>query len=713
MQDNDPYNIRRDGEQTFLDLLNSVDGNALGILLFGTKVQVMKPITIIQRDTLTSLKESLPPINSKAQRTEIGLGVAKGMEMLEGRGGTRYLVLMSDGELDRSGRAAQRRTRDDELALRELRALYPKLRQDNTLVFTIGLSDFSRRALAGGAEPPSQPAPMTAGELLLKEIADSTNGKFYRILQQRDYLDAFLDIFLHIRPPTLSTLPRQADSKFSLNQFDAEAIIIGPRDMVLITPSGQRCGLGLASPADIPWVRIYPYQHWSLAIISRPAGEHSGYEGMYQIVDHQDHPVHDRKVLVHSAITLAWEQPPKQAYALHEVLQLGVKVHAGGLQSWREDPSLAQFLEEVEVVASVWPPQAPLPVSQRLLPQGVEAPFEFTGAFEDIATEGDYRLEVELLSEHFPSLNRKLGAAFKVGAPYFHFAVTRYEGSTASPVLASGMMGATEPVLAGDRIQLLAEPVGGTAIDFRREPTVRAEVWRDGQPWQVFPLERSYEGEVVRYRSQLVTLPSAGPYRVTFRAEGNAATEVWDDRLIGMQSVQVSPIQLVYSAKLIAAPVPWSLGRISMYISVVGTALGVVFAAGMAFIGQYVRRPLRGWLLSTGHSTPQLFVLNSNPTGEVWHRLFPRKGVRIGTAPKCDYQLDLRETGVDIEVEISVGPWWERSGRLYVRSCRTPSHVAVNGVEVTAKPDVFLMDGEALEKPVHMRFGNYEMTFEA
>ena len=144
---------------------------------------------------------------------------------------------------------------------------------------------------------------MTSGELLLKEIAESTQGKFYRILRQRDYLDAFLDLFLQVRPPTLYTLPRQADGKFYLNQFDAEAIVIGPRDMVLVMPHGQRFGLGLASPVESPWVRVFPYQHWSLAIISRPFGDLAGYEGTYQVVDQNGNPVHDTKILVHSAIS--------------------------------------------------------------------------------------------------------------------------------------------------------------------------------------------------------------------------------------------------------------------------------------------------------------------------------------------------------------------------------------------------------------------------
>jgi hypothetical protein len=237
MQDNDPYNIRSDGEQTFIDLLNSVDGNHLGVVFFGAKARVMKPVTAIRRETVNSLKDSLPAIDSRAQRTEIGLGIAKGMESLEGRGGTRYLVVMSDGELDRSGRAAQRWTRDDELALRALRALYPKLRQENIPVFTIALTEYSRKALAGGAEPrPDEPMQMTSGELLLKEIADSTHGKFYRILRQRDYLDAFLDIFLHVRPPALYTLPRQADGTFYLNQFDAEARSPGAGARVYLCP---------------------------------------------------------------------------------------------------------------------------------------------------------------------------------------------------------------------------------------------------------------------------------------------------------------------------------------------------------------------------------------------------------------------------------------------------------------------------------------------
>ena len=714
MQDNDPHNIRTDGEQTLIDLLNSVDGNHLGVVFFGAKARVMKPVTPIQRETLKSLKASLPPIDSRAQRTEIGLGIAKGVETLEGRGGTRYLIVMSDGELDRSGRAAQRWTRDDELALRELQALYPKLRQENILVFTIALTESSRKALAGGAEPqPNEPIQMTSGELLLKEIAESTNGKFYRILRQRDYLDAFLDIFLHMRPPTLYTLPRQADGKFYLNQFDAEAVVIGPRDMVLVTPHGQRFGLGLASPAESPWVRIYPYQHWSLGIISRPFGDLGGYEGIYQVVDQHGNPVHDTKALVHSGITLAWERPPKQEYALHEVLHLGVKVHSFGMRHLQDDKQLAEFLKRAEIMASFWPPHTSLPVSRRLTPQGEDGPFVFTGAFEETARAGDYRLEVELLSEQHPSLNRKISTSFKVGAPYFHFAVMRHGPFATSPVLASGNGRPQEAVFAGDRVELLAELAGGTAVDFRREPTVRAEVRREDQPWQVFPLERVNEGETVRYRSQLFTLPSAGAYAVTFRAEGNAMEEVWDDRLISSKSWRANPVQIVYPGKLTVSPAPWTTGRIMKYVSLVGMALGVACAAGMAFIGHYVRTPLRGWLLSTGPGTPQLFVLNSNPKEEAWRRVFPIKGATIGTEPHCDYQLDRRETGVEIDVEICAGPWWEQTGALYLRSFRTPSYVLVNGVEVTDKRGVILTDGEALEKPIRVQFGNYEMTFDA
>jgi hypothetical protein len=352
-------------------------------------------------------------------------------------------------------------------------------------------------------------------------------------------------------------------------------------------------------------------------------------------------------------------------------------------------------------------------VSRRLTPQGLDGQFEFTGAFEETATEGNYRLEVELLSEQHPSLNRKIGTSFKVGAPYFHFAVMRHGLSTTSQVLASGNGGAQGPVFAGDRVELLAELVGGTAVDFRREPTVRAEVQREGQPWQVFPLARANEGEAVRYRSHPFTFPAAGAYTVTFRAEGNAMAEVWDDRLISTRSLRVSPVQIVFPGKLTVSPVPWTTGRIIKYVSLVGMVLGVALAVGMTFIGHYVRTPLRGWLLSTGPGTPQLFVLNSNPKEEAWRRLFPRKGATIGTEPHCDYQLDLRETGVEIDAEISVGPWWERSGALYLRSLRSPSQIYVNGVEVADKQGIILTDGETLGKPVHVRFGNYEMTFDA
>jgi hypothetical protein len=217
----------------------------------------------------------------------------------------------------------------------------------------------------------------------------------------------------------------------------------------------------------------------------------------------------------------------------------------------------------------------------------------------------------------------------------------------------------------------------------------------------------------VRYRSRLFTLPSAGAYTVTFRAEGNAMAEVWDDRLISTRSLRVNPVQIVYPAQLTVAPVPWTLGRIITYVSVMGMALGVAGAAGMAFIGHYVRAPLRGWLLSTGAGTPQLFVLNSNPKEEPWRRVFPRKGATIGTEPHYDYPLDRRETGVEIDAEIRAGPWWERPGALYLRSFRTPSQISVNGVEVVDKGGIILTDGETLEKPVRIRFGDYEMSFDA
>jgi hypothetical protein len=242
---------------------------------------------------------------------------------------------------------------------------------------------------------------------------------------------------------------------------------------------------------------------------------------------------------------------------------------------------------------------------------------------------------------------------------------------------------------------------------------VRAEVWREGQPWQVIPLARVKEGEAVRYRSQLVTLPAAGMYAVTFRAEGNAMAEVWDDRLISTRSLRVSPVQIVFPGKFTVSPAPWTTGRIIKYVSLIGMAVGIALAAGTTLIARYVRSPMHGWLLSTGQGTPQLFVLNGNPKEESWRRLFPKKGVTIGTAPHCDYQLDPRETGVEIEAEIYVPAWWDRSRALYIRSHRSPSHVYVNGVEVVGKQGVTLVDEEALEKPIRVRFGSYEMTFDA
>jgi hypothetical protein len=554
---------------------------------------------------------------------------------------------------------------------------------------------------------------MTAGELMLKEIADSTSGKFYRILRQRDYLDTFLDIFLHVRPPTLYTRPRQADAKFFLNRFDSEAIIIGPRDMVIVAPDGRRFGLGLASSATSPWVRVYPYQHWSLAVLSRPLGELSTYEGTYQLVEQGGNPVHDHKVLVHSAIALAWERPPKPTYALYEVLPIAVKVQSLGVPNLQEDQALAEFLRGADIVASVWLPHSPLPVSLPLTPLARDGQFVFAGAFEDTMREGEYRLDVELHSEQHPSLNRKLGMAFTVGPPYFHFAIMRHGSMESMRVLESQNGAAQPPVYAGDQVELLAELAGGTAVDFRREPTVRAEVARAGRPWQVFPLDRAKTGGAGRYRSALFTLPAAGVYTVTFRAEGNAMAEVWDDRLVSTRSLRVNPVQIVFPGQLTVSPAPWTTGRIIKYVLLGGSAIGFVVATGMAIVAQFIRAPLRGWLLSTGKGTPQLLVLSDNPRGQSWRRLFPKTCITIGTDPYCDYLLDVRDTGSEIAADIYVGPWWERSRAVYLRSRRQPSHIYVDGTEVTTREGVLLKDEETVEKPISIRFGHYEMTFDA
>ena len=75
-------------------------------------------------------------------------------------------------------------------------------------------------------------------------------------------------------------------------------------------------------------------------------------------------------------------------------------------------------------------------------------------------------------------------------------------------------------------------------------------------------------------------------------------------------------------------------------------------------------------------------------------------------------ELELRDTGVEIDAEVYVGPWWERTGAIYLRSRRQPSHISVNGAEVIGTEGVLLKDEETIEKPTHVRFGHYEMTFD-
>ena len=158
---------------------------------------------------------------------------------------------MSYGELDRSGRAAQRRTRDDELALSELRALLPQVApQENILVFTIA----PHRVL---------PAKRWRGRRASTQHAHSDDSWRADCRKRSPTARTASSIVFSGNETTLMhsstsscrcalqpshTSPRQADGRLYLNQFDAEATVIGPRDMILVTPRGQRFGLGLAAP---------------------------------------------------------------------------------------------------------------------------------------------------------------------------------------------------------------------------------------------------------------------------------------------------------------------------------------------------------------------------------------------------------------------------------------------------------------------------------
>jgi hypothetical protein len=347
------------------------------------------------------------------------------------------------------------------------------------------------------------------------------------------------------------------------------------------------------------------------------------------------------------------------------------------------------------------------------VPQGDEGSFVFTGTFEEATTEGAYRLDVELLSEPHPSLNRKIGTTFSVGPPYFLFSIMRYGSPPPSPVPPSDQEPGQPPLLVGDRLQLVAELSGRATVEFRHEPTLRGEVSRAGQPPHVFPLDRAKEGETVRYRSQPFSPQAAGTYTVLFRAEGTTTTEVWDERVISTRNLRASPVQIMFSTALTALPTPWTPGRLVKYVSLGAMIAAVAIALGMVFIAHVVRTPLHGWLLSTGRGTPQLFVLCGNPQGTRWQHIFPKSRATLGTGPQRDYQLDLRDTGAEIAAEIYAGPWWDRSGALYLRSTRDPSHLMVDGMELAGKQPVVLMDGKAVEKPSRIRFGNYEMTFDA
>ena len=174
------------------------------------------------------------------------------------------------------------------------------------------------------------------------------------------------------------------------------------------------------------------------------------------------------------------------------MLHLGVKVHSFGSRNLQEDTQLAEFLKGTEIVASFWLPQCTACRFQAAERTGRGRTIRVHRSVRrDCYAEGDYRLEVELLSEQHPSLNRKIGTSASRSVHPISTSLSCAMDHSPPPRC-------SHPAMIGPKSRSLPATASSSWPSSQVAPwsifvvsrLYEPSVWRDDRPRQMLPLER-------------------------------------------------------------------------------------------------------------------------------------------------------------------------------------------------------------------------------
>ena len=278
MKQNDPKNLRRPALRLLVGLLPK--GTRAGVWTFAQSVNMQIPLALVDDAWRKKAKASSHQIGSPGQFTDIEQALLRATQDWRGppKGVRRSVVLLTDGMVDIAKDEAKN------LASRQkiLDKLIPQLQTLGVAVHTIALSK-------------------NADHLLMRELAESTNGWYEQVNDADQLQKVFLRIFEKVGKP--DTVPLQ-DNKFSIDNSVTEATVLvfhqpGAQATRLTSPDGETYG-AQSAPASIQW---HQDEGYDMLTIKDPKA------GQWKIVAEEDP---DNRVIVVTDLRMRSSELPNR-----------------------------------------------------------------------------------------------------------------------------------------------------------------------------------------------------------------------------------------------------------------------------------------------------------------------------------------------------------------------------------------------------------------
>ena len=323
MKGNDPEDLRWDGLLTMVRLLELSRKNHLGVWYFTSGDLKKIGLTPVNAQTYP-LFEAIKNDRPRDGGTDLVPALAAAIGELTTRQGTRYVVVLSDGEF----------SRDD-----DIRRLAKDFAGSGGLIFYVCVTRQRGLTSRGIAEA----CAITGG----KQFVIDTNRRVDVLAPE--ILRTFLDIFVRVAPPTAAVLTGR-DGTFVLDRSHRSFIALAPnvRRISVVAPDGTARGMADAMGGQAQNIE---FQKWDLTVLKRPVGTTSlktWDDGRWTVRDQLTAlPVEGAHIYIHGDVELVDVPASGFQFATGTQNSVQVGLAADALPEWCPTPDASAYLRPV------------------------------------------------------------------------------------------------------------------------------------------------------------------------------------------------------------------------------------------------------------------------------------------------------------------------------------------------------------------------------